>query len=93
MTRWPGIQVLWLRVNGRPPSTTGFGAFTWCSEGIVPVGVPELPIGHFVVQAGTMAVVDFQDVRWEPLERDAFEMVLLEDEVGRRFRKTSKGTP
>lgn len=91
MTCWPGVEVLWLETQGRVPSNIGFGVFGWYSEGLIPVGVLERPADHFIVQSGRLVVVDFEDLQWEPLEKEGFEMAFLEDQVGRRFRKTSKG--
>jgi hypothetical protein len=91
ITRWPGIQVLWLEAKGQVPSNIGFGDFAWYSEGLIPVGVPERPPDHFIVQSGRVAVIDFEDLHWERLEKEGFEVALLEDQVGRRYRQTSKG--
>ena len=59
---------------------------------VVPVGSPDLPMDRFIAQPGNVPVVDFRDLQWDELEREAIEVELLEQEFGPRFRKTSKRT-
>lgn len=92
VTRWPGVRVLWLRVAGVVPRNISFGTFSWCSEGVVPVGKPEASINDFIVQGGTAPVVDFGDLHWLEVEREVFDIELIEQEMGPKFCKTSKRT-
>jgi len=46
----------------------------------------------FIVQAGTAPVVDFGDLHWHELEREVIDIELMEQEMGPKFRKTSKRT-
>jgi hypothetical protein len=92
ITWWPRIVLLWLRVNGNVPPNMNLVQFSWCSEGVVPIGVPELPVGHFISQAGAIAVVDFQELHWEELPREAIEVELLQQKVGARYLRTSRAT-
>jgi hypothetical protein len=92
VTRWPGVRVLWLRVTGIIPKNLNLGECTWCSRGVVPVGSPDLPMNRFIAQPGNVPVVDFRDLQWHGLGREAIQVELLEQEFGPRFRKTSKRT-
>ncbi|MBP7826895.1 MAG: hypothetical protein KA236_10135 [Verrucomicrobia bacterium] len=64
VTGWHGAAAIWLRAAGRIPRTFAVDGVRWCSEGTVLVGCPKQPVEPFLLLAGEIKVVDFNQLAW-----------------------------
>jgi hypothetical protein len=88
---YPGALAVWVRVTGRIiPPYVNFGGLSWCSQGMVPVGMPETPLNHVFLQRGSIPTVAFDDLKWTEQERQLLEMELLAVELGPAVRQIGK---